>query len=202
MRAAPGVVAVVTAADIPGVNDVGPIQHDDPIFADATVEFAGQPVFAVAATDVRAARARGEARASSTSSRCRAILTIDEALAAESYVLPPVHVCARRRRRRACRARRIGCAARVRSGGQDHFYLEGQIALAVPREQRRHAHLHVDAASRRSAAHGRRTRSGVAAHDVVVECRRMGGGFGGKETQMSPVRVHRRDPRAARPAAR
>ena len=56
VREAEGVIAVVTAADIPGVNDVGPIQHDDPIFAHETVEFVGQPVFAVAATDVRLAR--------------------------------------------------------------------------------------------------------------------------------------------------
>jgi xanthine dehydrogenase large subunit len=63
VRAAPGVVAVITAADIPGVNDVGPIQHDDPILADGIVQFVGQPVFAVAATSASAARA-------STSSRC------------------------------------------------------------------------------------------------------------------------------------
>ncbi|MEO8756118.1 MAG: xanthine dehydrogenase molybdopterin binding subunit, partial [Casimicrobiaceae bacterium] len=91
VHAAPGVIAVITAADIPGVNDVGPIQHDDPIFAEALVEFAGQPVFAVAATDVNSAR-RAAKLAKFHLEPLPAILTIDEALAVQSYVLPPVHV--------------------------------------------------------------------------------------------------------------
>jgi xanthine dehydrogenase large subunit len=182
VQAVPGVIAVLTAADIPGVNDVGPIQHDDPIFAHATVEFVGQPVFAVIATDVRIAR-RAAKLATLDLTPLPAILTIDDALAAESYVLPPVHVT---------RGDAAGALARaphrlrgtVRSGGQDHFYLEGQIALAVPRE---HGGVHVYTSTQHpgEVQHMVAHAMGIAAHDVVVECRRMGGGFGGKETQMS-----------------
>ena len=71
VRDAPGVVAVITAADIPGVNDVGPIQRDDPILAERIVEFAGQPVFAVAATSVGCGAPCGDAGVTSTSRRCR-----------------------------------------------------------------------------------------------------------------------------------
>src|SRR5260221_2619953 len=91
VRDAPGVVAVITVADIPGVNDVGPILRDDPIFAHDVVEFAGQPVFAVAALDVNTAR-RAARLAKFDLEPLPAILTIDDALAAQSYVLPPVHV--------------------------------------------------------------------------------------------------------------
>jgi xanthine dehydrogenase large subunit len=161
---------------------VGPIQHDDPIFAHRTVEFAGQPVFAVIANDVRTAR-RAAKLARFDLVPLPAILTIDDAMAAESYVLPPVHVT------RGDAAAALASAphrlrGNVRSGGQDHFYLEGQVSLAIPREAGG-MHLFV------STQHPGEVQShvarvlGVRAHDVVVECRRMGGGFGGKDTQMT-----------------
>jgi len=132
VRAAPGVVDVITAADIPGVNDVGPIQHDDPILADGVVLFAGQPMFAVAATTVNAARA-ASGLARYDLAPLPAVLTIEEALAAESWVLPPAHLARGDAAAALARAphRMRGSAA---SGGQDHFYLEGQIALATPAE--------------------------------------------------------------------
>ncbi len=182
VRAAPGVVAVVTPDDIPGVNDVGPIVHDEPILARDTVEFVGQPVFAVAATSVRAARQAAKL-ARYDIEPLPAMLTIDEALAAESYVLPPVHVT---------RGDPAGALARaphrlsgtLACGGQDHFYLEGQVAMAIPRE---HGGMHVYTSTQHpgEVQHMVAHALGLAAHDVVVECRRMGGGFGGKETQMS-----------------
>ena len=182
VRASAGVVAVASAADIPGVNDVGPIVADDPIFAERVVQFAGQPLFAVAATSVNAAR-RAVLRARVDVSALPAILTIDEALAAESYVLPPVHVV-RGDPQRALAAAPHRRQGRCESGGQDHFYLEGQVSLAIPREAGG-MHVHV------STQHPGEVQLHVAralrlpAHDVVVECRRMGGGFGGKETQMT-----------------
>ncbi|MCC6196041.1 MAG: xanthine dehydrogenase molybdopterin binding subunit [Burkholderiales bacterium] len=182
VHAAPGVVAAVGAADIPGVNDVGPIVHDDPIFAHGTVQFAGQPVFAVAATDVVLAR-RAARLAKLDLTPLPAILTIDEALAAQSYVLPPVHVT-RGNPAAALAKSPHRLRGTVRAGGQDHFYLEGQIAMATPAE---HGGLRIYTSTQhpgevqQMVAHA----LGLAAHDVVVECRRMGGGFGGKETQMS-----------------
>jgi len=182
VRSALGVVEVIAAADVPGVNDVGPIQHDDPIFATGTVEFAGQPVFAVAAADVASAR-RAAKLARFDIAPLPAILTIDDALAAQSFVLPPVHVT---RGDAAAALARAPHRLRgtVRCGGQDHFYLEGQIALAVPRER---GGMHVYASTQHpgEVQHMVAHALAIAAHDVVVECRRMGGGFGGKETQMS-----------------
>jgi xanthine dehydrogenase large subunit len=182
VRSVPGVVCVLTAADVPGVNDVGPIQHDDPIFAHGTVEFVGQPVFAVVATDVRIAR-RAARLAKLDLAPLPPILTIDDALAAGSYVLPPVHVTRGDAAAALARApHRL--KGTVRSGGQDHFYLEGQIAMAVPGE---HGGVHVYTSTQHpgEVQHMVAHALGIAAHDVVVECRRMGGGFGGKETQMS-----------------
>jgi xanthine dehydrogenase large subunit len=182
VRAAPDVVAVVSAADIPGVNDIGPIEADDPIFAGRIVAFAGQPVFGVAATGVKAAR-RAARLAVLDIAPLPAILTIDEALAAESYVLPPVHVV-RGDVSRALAGAPHRLAGSLACGGQDHFYLEGQVALAIPRE-RDAMQLYVSTQHPGEVQMLVARALGLADHDVVVECRRMGGGFGGKETQMS-----------------
>jgi xanthine dehydrogenase large subunit len=182
VRGAPGVVDVVTAQDIPGRNDGG-MHGDEPLFATDTVEFAGQALFAVAAESANAAR-RAARLARMDIAPLPAILTIDEALAAQSFVLPPVHV------QRGDAAAALARAphrlrGRAAAGGQDHFYLEGQIALAVPREQGG-VTIHTSTQHPGEVQHVVAHALGVAAHDVVVECRRMGGGFGGKETQMSP----------------
>ncbi len=182
VRAAPGVVAVIAAADIPGVNDVGPIQHDDPILADGIVLFAGQPVFAVAAATMNAAR-KAAKRARFDLEPLPAILTIDDAIAAESWVLPPAHIV-RGDAAAALSGAPHRLSGRCESGGQDHFYLEGQVSLAVPQEHggmRLHCSTQHPGEVQQMVARA----LGLAAHDVVVECRRMGGGFGGKETQMS-----------------
>jgi xanthine dehydrogenase large subunit len=182
VRAAPGVIAVLTAIDIPGINDVGPIQRDDPILAERVVAFAGQPVFAVAATNVNAAR-RAVGFADLTIKPLPAILTIDDALAARSYVLPPVHVT-RGDPMNAIAAAPHRLRGRFACGGQDHFYLEGQITLAIPRE-RGGMQIHTSTQHPGEVQHMVARALGLREHDVVVECRRMGGGFGGKETQMS-----------------
>jgi len=182
VRAAPGVVDVIVASDVPGVNDVGPIVRDDPIFADGVVMFAGQPVFAVAATSVEAAR-RAAMLAKLDLAPLPPILSVEDAMAAKSFVLPPVHVT---------RGHAAGALARaphrlsgtVRNGGQDHFYLEGQVALAMPREDGT-MHVHCSTQHPGEVQHMVARALGLDEHDVVVECRRMGGGFGGKETQMS-----------------
>ncbi|HET9670927.1 MAG TPA: xanthine dehydrogenase molybdopterin binding subunit [Casimicrobiaceae bacterium] len=182
VRASEGVVALITATDIPGMNDVGPIVADDPIFAERVVQFAGQPIFAVAATSVNAAR-RAVERARLDVVPLPAILTIDEALAAESYVLPPVHVV-RGDPQRALAAAPHRLRGHCENGGQDHFYLEGQVSLAIPREAGgMHIHVSTQHPGEVQLLVARALR--LAAHDVVVECRRMGGGFGGKETQMT-----------------
>jgi len=182
VRAAPGVVDVIVAGDLPGVNDVGPIQHDEPILADGELHFAGQPVFAVAATSVNAAR-RAVTLARLDVEPLPAILSIDDALAAGSFVLPPVHVTRGDAAAALARApHRI--RGEIRSGGQDHFYLEGQVALVVPQEAGG-MHVHASTQHPGEVQHMIARALAIDASGVVVECRRMGGGFGGKETQMS-----------------
>ena len=182
VRTAPGVVAVLTAADIPGENNVGPILHDDPILAADEVQFVGQPIFLVVAETVDAAR-RAARLGAVEYEDLRAILTIEDALAQQSFVLPTVTL--QRGDWQAALAaapRRLKGAFRI--GGQEQFYLEGQVAYAVPKED---GELVVYSSTQHpgevqlQVAHA----LGVDAHRVAVECRRMGGGFGGKETQAS-----------------
>jgi len=179
---APGVVDAIVAADLPGVNDVGPIVRDDPILADGLVQFAGQPIVAVAADSVEHAR-RAAGLARYDIEPLPPVLAIEDALARESYVLPPAHV------RRGDPARALAQAphrlrGEVRSGGQDHFYLEGQISLAIPADDGGML-VYVSTQHPGEVQHLVAHALGLDDHAVVVVCRRMGGGFGGKETQMS-----------------
>jgi len=180
VRASPGVVAAVTGAEIPGVNDVGPVIHDEPILADTLVQYIGQPIFAVAATSVNAAR-RAALRAKIEYAELPARFTIDEALEAQSFVLPTERM-ARGDAGAAIRGAPHRLSGRFRCGGQDHFYLEGQISLAIPREDGGmlvHCSTQHPGEIQLQVARA----LGIAAHRVGVECRRMGGAFGGKETQ-------------------
>ena len=180
VRAAPGVVAVLTAADIPGVNDVGPVMHDEPILADTLVQYVGQPIFAVAASSANAAR-RAASLARIEYEELSPTLTIDEALERESFVLPTERL-ARGDAVRAIAAAPHRLAGRFRCGGQDHFYLEGQISLAVPGEggdMLVYCSTQHPGEVQLQVAHALAT----SAHAVRVECRRMGGAFGGKESQ-------------------
>ncbi|HEY1609943.1 MAG TPA: molybdopterin cofactor-binding domain-containing protein, partial [Paraburkholderia sp.] len=132
VRATPGVVAVLTAADIPGVNDCGPIVHDDPVLADGVVQYVGQPMFVVVASSHDAARLAAR-RAEVVYAELPAVLTAQQARAAEQYVLPPMKLA------RGDAATRIAHAAHraageMTLGGQEQFYLEGQIAYAVPKD--------------------------------------------------------------------
>jgi xanthine dehydrogenase large subunit len=180
VRAAPGVVAVLTAADIPGENDVGPILHDDPILADGEVQYLGQPIFIVVAYTVDQAR-RAARLAKVDYEDLPAILTIEEALARESYVLPAVTL-ERGNAKAAIAAAPHRLRGRLRIGGQEHFYLEGQIAYAVPKEDG--DMLVYNSTQHPGEGQIQVARAlGVPAHRVTIECRRMGGGFGGKETQ-------------------
>ncbi|HTV51906.1 MAG TPA: xanthine dehydrogenase molybdopterin binding subunit [Steroidobacteraceae bacterium] len=184
VAAAPGVVAVAVAADVPGENNYGGAVHDDPIFAEDLVQYAGQPVFAVAAGSMRAARLAAR-RARLDIAPLPALLDIRAALAAQSYVLPSQTL-----RRGAPHAQLQAAPQRVSStvfiGGQDHFYLEGQIAAAIPQEDGGmlvHSSTQHPSEVQAIVAHA----LSVSANRVVVQCRRMGGGFGGKESQAALI---------------
>ncbi|MEX3941147.1 xanthine dehydrogenase molybdopterin binding subunit [Paraburkholderia sp. BR10937] len=180
VRATPGVVAVLTAEDIPGVNDCGPIIHDDPVLADGVVQYVGQPMFIVVATSHDTARLAAR-RAEVQYEELPAVLTAKQARAAQQSVLPPMKLARGEASTRAARAahRHEG---EMLLGGQEQFYLEGQIAYAVPKDD---DGMHVWCSTQHPSEmqHLVAHVLGVASHNVLVECRRMGGGFGGKESQ-------------------
>src|SRR5687768_1669998 len=180
VRAAPGVVAVFTAADIPGENNVGPVFHDDRLFAEDEILYPGQPLFVVAATSNRAARVA--ARLAKVETECRAALvTIAEAFDAGSELEPP-QIMARGEVEGALTRAMHRLSGTLAMGGQEHFYLEGQAALATPGEG---GELHVVSSTQHPSEvqHLIAALLGLKSADVTVEVRRMGGGFGGKETQ-------------------
>ena len=182
--AADGVVEVCTAADIPGENNYGSIVKDDPLFADGLVQYVGQPLFAVAATSVDAAR-KAARKARVTYEELDAILDPLDAVARESFVLPS-ETLVRGRPDEALEAAPHRLQRRVALGGQDQFYLEGHVAMAIPQEDR-------GILVYSSTQHPDEVQ-GIIAHatqreakDIVVICRRMGGAFGGKESQAALI---------------
>ncbi len=180
VRAAPGVVAVLTAADIPGENNVGPVFHDDRLFAENGILYPGQPLFVVAATGTRAARVAARLATAETEP-LPALVTIAEALAAGSE-LEDAQIMARGDAQAALASAPHRLQGSVEMGGQEHFYLEGQAALATPGEG---GQLHVVSSTQHPSEvqHLIATLLGLRSADVTVEVRRMGGAFGGKETQ-------------------
>ena len=184
VEAAPGVCWVMTAADIPGVNDISPNGlHDDPIFATETVEFWGQPLFAVVAQTRELAR-RAARLAKVRYRKLPHALDIESATAAgHPYVTAPLTL-QRGEVDTALAGAPHRLAGRMVVGGQDHFYLEGQIALAVPGEDAE-VTVHVSTQHPSEVQHMVSHALGVPANAVTVSVRRMGGGFGGKETQMN-----------------
>jgi xanthine dehydrogenase large subunit len=182
VRASPGVAVVLTAADIPGENDVSPVVHDDKLFADGEVVCIGQSLFAVAATSVAAARSAA-AKAVVVYEDLPAAIDIAAARAADLKI----ETSQRMARGDAAAAlaaspRRLQGAFAI--GGQDHFYLEGQVALATPGEG---GDVHVWSSTQHPSEvqHLVARVLDVPHSSVTVEVRRMGGGFGGKETQAS-----------------
>jgi len=186
LLALPGVVAVYTAADIPGRNDCGPILHDDPILADGLLQYLGQPVFAVLAnTRDLARRAAARAKDCLRFEPLPAVLSARAAHALRQYVVPPMHLT-RESAPGACGLAIGGAPHRLKGsftlGGQEQFYLEGQISYALPGEDgslRLHCSTQHPSEMQQVVAHA----LNLPAHKVQVECRRMGGGFGGKESQ-------------------
>ena len=177
-----GVVAVFTAKDIPGENNCGPIIHDDPFLAAGKVEFLGQAVAVVVARDMLYAREAAH-NAKVLVRELPALLTIEEAMAASSFIMPPKGIT------RGKPAEAIASAPHTLKGStycgqQEQFYLEGQITYAVPREDGQLtlyvSTQHPDGNQREAAA-----ALNLSTNDVEVICRRMGGGFGGKEGNAS-----------------
>ncbi|SEU16674.1 xanthine dehydrogenase molybdopterin binding subunit [Stigmatella erecta] len=182
-RALPGVHAVLFAGDIPGVNDIGPAIHDEPLLADGEVHCVGQAVALVVAES--AAVCRQAARLVELEyEELPALLSIREAMAAGAFLSEP-HTIRRGEPEAALARAPVRVQGECMTGAQDHFYLETQVSLAV---------LEEDGALRiwSSTQHPSEVQAkvaevmGLGRHQVVVEVPRMGGGFGGKETQAAP----------------
>ena len=184
VRDAPGVVDVCDSGGVPGRNNCGPIVADEPLLAGDVVEYAGQPVFAVAAKTVDAAR-KAAMRADVEYEPRKALLDPRSALDAKSFVLPSQTIF-RGDPDRVIRTAPHSIRGTIELGGQDHFYLEGQVAMVVPQEDGGllvySSTQHPDEVQALVAS-----AVGCSAKDVVCVCRRMGGAFGGKETQAATI---------------
>jgi len=186
VSASPGVIDICVAADIAGPNNYGPIVADDPVFADGLVQYVGQPIFAVAATTADKARVAAR-KASIRYEELEAILDPLTAVEKGSFVLPS-ETLVRGDPDNALENSPHRIRRRIALGGQDQFYLEGHIAMAIHQED---GGLLVYS----STQHPDEVQTMVAhatsrpTKDVVVICRRMGGAFGGKESQAALIAI-------------
>ncbi|MEP6771806.1 MAG: xanthine dehydrogenase molybdopterin binding subunit [Polaromonas sp.] len=184
--AMPGVRDVILARDIPGDPVLGNFSHDEPVFATGTVQHIGQVIGVVVADTVMQAR-RAARKVVCRIEPLPAILTVQQAMKAESHVLPPVFVN-RGDAAAALKAAPHTLTGTLEVGGQEHFYLEGQVAYVVPQEQHQWL-VYSSTQHPGEIQHWVSHALGIDNHAVRVECRRMGGGFGGKETQSGQMAV-------------
>ena len=184
--AMPGVRGIVLAGDIPGDPVLAAFAHDEPIFARDTVQHIGQVVGVIVADTVMQAR-RAARKVKLNIDPLPALLTPRDAHAAQSYVLPPVTV-RRGEPEAAMKKSSHTLSGQLEVGGQEHFYLEGQVAYALPLEQGQwwiYSSTQHPGEIQHWVAHALHIENNA----VTVECRRMGGGFGGKETQAGHLAV-------------
>ncbi len=187
VRAAPGVVAVYAAADWPDMPDCSPSTHDEPLLAVGTVHYIGQPVFLVIAETHLAAR-KAARLGQITYAERPALLTIDDALAANSrFEQGPIVWAKGNASAEIAKAPRV-IEGQFEVGGQEHFYLEGQIATCLPQEggdMLIHSSTQHPTEIQHKVAHALH----LPMNAVRVEVRRMGGGFGGKESQGNALAI-------------
>lgn len=182
--AAPGVAAAIGADDIPGVNDMGAIFKGEPVLAAGLAEYVGHPIAAIAATSPEAAR-HAATLARLSADPLPPVFDMREALARNHYVCAPMTMT-RGDYAKALADAPLRLQGETEIGGQDHFYLETHVALALPVDGGG-LHIHSSTQHPTEVQH-------VVAHlldlpqaAVTVEVRRLGGGFGGKESQASLV---------------
>ncbi|MCE8511850.1 xanthine dehydrogenase molybdopterin binding subunit [Ruegeria pomeroyi] len=187
VKRAPGVVRVMVADDLPFANDVSPSAHDEPLLSDGTVHYVGQPIFVVVATSHLAAR-KAVRRARIDYAEEPAILTIEQALAADSRFEDGPRIYEKGDAEAAIAGAAHVIEGTFELGGQEHFYLEGQAALALPGEGGDML-VHSSTQHPTEIQHKVAEALGVPMHAVRVETRRMGGGFGGKESQGNALAV-------------
>ena len=187
VRSAAGVSAVFTAGDLPFDNDVSPSAHDEPLLAKGSVHYIGQPIFfVVASTHLLARKAVRLAKVSY--SEKPALLTIDEAMAANSRFEEGPRIYQKGDAESAIANAPHKISGTIEMGGQEHFYLEGQAAMALPQEGGDML-VHSSTQHPTEIQHKVAEALGAPMNAVRVEVRRMGGGFGGKESQGNALAV-------------
>ena len=182
--AIPGVVRVLSWQDVPGINDVGPLEPGDPLLAQDKVEYAGQVILVVVADTPEAARLGAEA-AMIDYEVLTPLLDVEQALACGSFV-QEAHVHQRGDADAALARAPHRIQGQFHIGGQEHFYLETQIALVIPGEDQS---LQVFSSTQNPTEVQKLVAQvmGLTMNKVTIDMRRMGGGFGGKETQAAGV---------------
>ena len=183
-KKAEGIHAILTAKDIPGINDIAPVAHDEPLLAKSEVQCVGQHLALIVGKSLKYCRNAAKLIEIDFKEE-KPVLTIAQAIAQDSYLTPP-HIIRRGDIDKILADAKHVLEGTVSTGGQDHFYLESQAALAIPDEQGTlHIHSSTQHPSEVQAKVGEVL--GIPRERIVVETRRMGGGFGGKETQAAPV---------------
>jgi len=180
VKSAEGVVAVITIDDVPGHKDIGPVFPGDPVLAIGKVDYVGQPIFAVAATSHDLAR-KAAKLAKVKYDELEPVLTVKKALEKQSFVRPPFSM-QRGDADPAIANAKHKLSGEISVGGQEHFYLEGQISSVEPTED---GGMVVFSSSQHPSEVQKLVAEvlGLPLNLVVVDTRRMGGAFGGKETQ-------------------
>jgi len=182
--ALPGVAAAISARDIPGKNDIGPIRPDEPLLPLELAEYEGQPLVAIAASTLDQARTAAKL-VRIDYELLEPVLSVEEAIERRQFLTPP-QIMRRGDADAALKCAKHRLSGELRCGGQDHFYLEGQIAIATPGEGR---DMHVFSSTQHptEVQHGVAHLLGIPFNAVTCEVRRMGGGFGGKESQATLI---------------
>ncbi|WP_299074521.1 xanthine dehydrogenase molybdopterin binding subunit [uncultured Paraglaciecola sp.] len=180
VKASEGVIDVITVADIPGHTDIGPVFPGDPLLAGTEILYHSQPIFAVLATSVNLAR-QATLKAKIEISSSKPCLSIDQAKAQDNFVRPP-HFMQQGDMQSRFKQSPIQLSGDMIIGGQEHMYLEGQVSMAIPEEEDR---MLVYSSSQHPSEVQKLIAEvlDIKLHKVIVDMRRMGGGFGGKETQ-------------------
>jgi xanthine dehydrogenase large subunit len=180
VRASEGVIDVITVGNIPGHTDIGPVFKGDPLLAEKSILYHSQPIFAVLATSVTLAR-QAALKAKFDITPSEPCLSVQQAKTQQNFVRPP-HFMQNGDFQAGFDKSAIQLEGEMLIGGQEHMYLEGQVSMAVPEEEDR-------VLVYTSSQHPSEVQKLIAEvldiklHKVVVDMRRMGGGFGGKETQ-------------------
>ena len=187
VRAAKDVVAVLSADDLDPMPDCSPSAHDEPLLATDRVHYVGQPLFLVVATSHLAAR-RAARLAHVDYAEEPAILTYEDALSADSRFEEGPRIYTKGDAAAAIAQAQQVIEGTIDMGGQEHFYLEGQAALALPQEG---GDMVICSSTQHPTEiqHKVAHALGVPMHAVRVETRRMGGGFGGKESQGNALAI-------------